>query len=183
MKFDEYWISDVYKLFDTFYNDTREYREKCKSNESFWQAPQIEALFKADRLLVIDSFVDIRQYLASTDIFLMPSYLETCGLVVMQAMRYGAIPVANNTGCVSKVIKSLKEDSQNANGFKVDKTLNVFQNLENDYKKVLFDSLSVFNQQDQWNLMIENAMSSNCSWNTETLSAYKQIFDEVLENE
>lgn len=46
MKFDEYWISDVYKLFDTFYNDTREYREKCKSNESFWQAQHWKGIRK-----------------------------------------------------------------------------------------------------------------------------------------
>lgn len=38
MKFDEQWVNGIYKIFDTFYNDTREYREKCKSNESFWQA-------------------------------------------------------------------------------------------------------------------------------------------------
>ena len=154
-----------------------------KDNESFWQTPQIESLFDAGRLLVIDSFVDIRQYLASVDMFLMPSYMETCGLVVMQAMRYGTIPVANNTGCVSKVIQSLKEDLQNANGFKVDKILSVFQNLEDDYKKVLSEALDVFNQRNQWNLMIKNAMSSDWSWSSETLSEYKQIFDEELANE
>ena len=113
----------------------------------------------------------------------MPSYMETCGLVVMQAMRYGTIPVANNTGCVSKVIQSLKEDPQNANGFKVDKILSVFQNLEDDYKKVLSEALDVFNQPNQWNLMIKNAMSSDWSWSSETLSEYKQIFDEELANE
>lgn len=38
IKFEESWINQAYSLFDSFYNDTREYREKCKANENFWQA-------------------------------------------------------------------------------------------------------------------------------------------------
>lgn len=48
MKFDEGWVKDVYSLFDTFYNDTREYRDKCKSNENFWQAQHWKGIKKQE---------------------------------------------------------------------------------------------------------------------------------------
>lgn len=48
MKFDEEWVNGVYKMFDAFYSDTREYRNKCKSNESFWQAQHWKGIKKQE---------------------------------------------------------------------------------------------------------------------------------------
>ncbi len=38
MKFDETWVDEVYDLFNTFFRDTREYRQKCTENEKFYRA-------------------------------------------------------------------------------------------------------------------------------------------------
>lgn len=48
MKFDEQWVNEVYRLFDRFFDDTREYREKCKSNERFWQAQHWKGIKKQE---------------------------------------------------------------------------------------------------------------------------------------
>ena len=48
MKFDEQWVNSVYTLFDTFYNDTREYKDKCRSNENFWQAQHWKGIKKQE---------------------------------------------------------------------------------------------------------------------------------------
>ncbi len=155
-----------------------------RQNEKFWQEPQVVEFLKMGRLLVIDSFVDVKQYFAASDLLLMPSYLETCGLVLMQAMRYGTVPVANNTGCVSKVMVSIDENKQKANGFKLPQGLDLSDKLKENYKKLLYNAIDVFNNQEDLKVsMIKNSMINDSGWSCETLSQYKKIFDEVLENE
>lgn len=47
MKKDEL-IKTAYELFDRFYNDTREYREKCQNNEEFWMANHWDGIAKRE---------------------------------------------------------------------------------------------------------------------------------------
>ena len=56
---------------------------------------------------------------AATDIFLMPSKSEPCGLSQMIASRYGAIPVTRETGGLYDSIKGYWEekDQIHGNGF------------------------------------------------------------------
>ncbi|MBR2293641.1 MAG: glycogen synthase [Clostridia bacterium] len=86
--------------------------------ESFFA--ELEQAFpdKVRALLTYDRDLAVRIY-AATDIFLMPSKSEPCGLSQMIASRYGAIPVTRETGGLYDSIKGYWEekDQIHGNGF------------------------------------------------------------------
>ena len=44
----EKWINDVYALFDKYYGQTRDYREKCRDNENFYKALHWQGVRKTE---------------------------------------------------------------------------------------------------------------------------------------
>ena len=73
---------------------------------------------KVRALITYDRDLSKRIY-SATDIFLMPSKSEPCGLSQMIASRYGAIPVVRETGGLYDSIKPfwIKDNKINGNGF------------------------------------------------------------------
>ena len=55
-----------------------------------------------------------RKIYGASDIFLMPSKAEPCGLAQMIASRYGSIPIVRETGGLATVLKTFRE---NGNGY------------------------------------------------------------------
>lgn len=109
---------------------------------------------------------------AGSDMFLMPSLFEPCGLGQLFAMSYGTIPVARATGGLIDTINDYTQNSDNANGF-----------LFNDYDCgglmwAINQALSVYENKRQWNKLVKNAMNTKFSWDTsaeEYINIYKKI--------
>lgn len=107
-----------------------------------------------------------KQVYAGSDIFLMPSKFEPCGLAQMISMKYGTIPVARKTGGLIDTIKDFFVDKKNGNGF-----------LFEEYSpEALFLTLKkvieVYKNKFVWRNLVLNAMKSDFSWD---LSAEKYI--------
>ena len=98
---------------------------------------------------------------AASDIFIVPSIFEPCGLTQIIAMKYGAIPVVRKTGGLADTVFDVVTNPfEKANGFVFD---------TKDYKGMdygLDRALEMFtNDQKTWKKLMLQAMSCDYSWN------------------
>jgi len=94
----------------------------------------------------------------ASDMFLMPSLFEPCGLTQMIAMRYGSIPLVHATGGLKDTVFD-PSSSKKPNGFS-------FQIPDNKgVSSVLERAFSVYHGPKQkWEELILNGMGSDWSW-------------------
>jgi len=95
---------------------------------------------------------------AGSDIFLMPSRYEPCGLGQLIAMRYGTIPVARKTGGLADTISDYQPLYGRGTGFLFsDYTADALQGC-------LKRTLCVYVNKDRWEELMHNAMRMDFSW-------------------
>ncbi|APR77699.1 Glycogen synthase, ADP-glucose transglucosylase [Minicystis rosea] len=63
---------------------------------------------------------DARRLLAAADLVVMPSRFEPCGVVQLEAQRYGALPIARRTGGLADTIADASPDLATGTGFLFD---------------------------------------------------------------
>ena len=102
-----------------------------------------------------------------SDIFLMPSLYEPCGLGQLIAMRYGAVPVVRHTGGLADTVKDVAEN--NGNGF-------VFQEygVSNMLEAIKRAEASFF-RQAEWHNLIRRNMTLDSSWKAPA-SKYEEVY-------
>ena len=90
---------------------------------------------------------------AASDLFLLPSLFEPCGLNQMIAMRYGSLPIVRETGGLKDTVTGFDMATGVGTGFS-------FTNYdENELKKTIDVALNLYqNHKDKWNEVILQAM-------------------------
>ncbi|MDH4269940.1 MAG: glycogen synthase, partial [Dehalococcoidia bacterium] len=102
-----------------------------------------------------------------SDIFLMPSRFEPCGLGQLIAMRYGAIPVVRHTGGLADTVEDVAEG--NGNGF-------VFQNYTvMEMLEAIKRAEESYYQRDEWQNLMRRNMKLDFSWKA-SARKYKEIY-------
>ncbi len=94
---------------------------------------------------------------AGSDIFLMPSKSEACGLSQMIASRYGSVPVVRETGGLFDTIKPYGVD-RNGNGF----TFSSYN--AHDMLHVIREAEDLFHDKDNWKALVKKVMRVDFSW-------------------
>ena len=114
---------------------------------------------KVRALITYDRDLSKRIY-AATDIFLMPSKSEPCGLSQMIASRYGAIPVVRETGGLYDSIKPYWEEKKtiHGNGF-------TFANYSADELKDRTEAaIALWNDPEKRKKLVSKIMRTDFSW-------------------
>ena len=110
---------------------------------------------------------------AASDIFLMPSNYEPCGIGQLIALRYGSIPVVRETGGLKDTVKQYNKYTETGNGF-------VFGSYNaHEMMYALKRALGCYANYEIWKKIVENAMNSDYSW-TESAKEYRKLYDKLL---
>jgi starch synthase len=110
---------------------------------------------------------------AGSDMFLMPSKYEPCGLNQMYSLKYGTIPVVRATGGLDDTIKEFNPKTGKGNGFKF--TEYSSGALLDEVKK----ALSVFQNKKLWLRLMKNALKEDFSWK-KSARRYTEIYNRIL---
>lgn len=110
---------------------------------------------------------------AGSDMFLMPSRFEPCGLSQMIAMHYGTIPVVHNVGGLKDTVEDFDTVTNIGNGFKF--TGLVPQKIFGALQK----GMRVYREKDAWSKVRENAVKQDFSW-TRSAEAYLNLYRKIV---
>ncbi len=113
-----------------------------------------------------------RKIYAASDLFLMPSLFEPCGLGQLIALRYGAVPLVRETGGLKDTITPYNEYKNKGNGFS-------FTNFNaHDMMNVIRYALKVYQDKDAWRKLLKRGMRSDFSWEIAAKN-YMEIYDQL----
>ena len=109
---------------------------------------------------------------AGSDIFLMPSKSEACGLSQMIASRYGSVPVVRETGGLYDTIKPYGSD-RSGNGFTF-ATYNA-----HDMLVAIREAEILYKEKDYWKALVKKVMRVDFSWDA-SADKYMDCYKTVL---
>ena len=110
---------------------------------------------------------------AGSDMFLMPSQFEPCGLSQMIAMRYGSVPIARETGGLRDTVLSYNKFTDEGNGF------TFFNYNAHDMLHTVRRAVHYYNHnRDVWYRLIVRGMTGDYSWYS-SAGKYMALYEEV----
>ncbi|PZD96248.1 starch synthase [Paenibacillus sambharensis] len=132
---------------------------------------------RPDRVAVRIGFDDAlaRKIYAASDLYLMPSRVEPCGISQLIAMRYGAVPVVRETGGLKDTVEAYEEYTGRGKGFR-------FQPYEaGAFLDTLHEALACYRQESQWRQIIDNGAYADYSWSSSAWQ-YRAIYNTLAGN-
>ena len=110
---------------------------------------------------------------AASDLFLMPSLFEPCGISQLISMRYGTLPLVRETGGLRDTVNPYNEFEKSGNGFS-------FANYNSDELiGVLWNAIHVYYDCPQdWKMLVRNAMNTDVSWEA-SANTYCQLYAQL----
>ncbi len=113
---------------------------------------------------------------AGSDMFLMPSRYEPCGLGQMFSMRYGTIPIVRYTGGLADSVEEYDPVSGSGTGFG-------FKPYDSAHLlKAMARAIYFYRDPKNWRKIVENAMKQDFSWNRsarEYVKLYKVAMEKI----
>lgn len=109
---------------------------------------------------------------AGSDIFLLPSEYEPCGLNSMYSMNYGSVPIVRATGGLKEAAVQYNIETKTGNAF-------VFEiYASNDFLSKISEAVELFKDKDEWNIILENGLNEDFSWR-ESAQKYIDIYNNI----
>lgn len=110
---------------------------------------------------------------AGADIFLIPSRFEPSGLVQMEAMRYGAIPLVRKVGGLADSVSNYDPEKSKGTGF-------VFDKYDHNALLISFvQAFETFRFKKEWEKLMKRAMHEDFSWQ-KSAKEYIKLFQKAI---
>ncbi len=111
---------------------------------------------------------------AGSDMFLMPSRYEPCGLNQIYSLRYGTIPIVRATGGLQDTITDFDPRVRSGTGFK-------FTDYSGDTLLACIErALRAYHTRKAWGAVMRNAMQADFSWDR-SAAAYAELYRRVTQ--
>lgn len=114
-----------------------------------------------------------RRIYAASDLFLMPSHYEPCGLGQLIAFRYGSVPVVRRTGGLADTVFDQRDGVREPNGF-------TFEDATADaFWDAICRARTAYGDRKAWNKMVKTCMTADYSWEY-SAGEYEALYDNAL---
>ena len=109
---------------------------------------------------------------ASSDIFLMPSRYEPCGLGQLISFKYGTVPVARRTGGLADTVFEFNSKTKDGNGF-------VFVDPSpQELMKAIKRAIGVYSDKKAWSGLVHKIAAYDYSWD-KSAGEYLKIYADI----
>jgi len=107
---------------------------------------------------------------AGSDMFLMPSLFEPCGLNQIYSLAYGTLPIVRAVGGLDDTIRNFDKYTQKPNGFKF------YQATKEALVGTIRWAVDIYyNDKKSFNMLIKNAMKDKFSWDI-SAKKYEKLY-------
>ncbi|ADQ03996.1 glycogen/starch synthase, ADP-glucose type [Caldicellulosiruptor owensensis OL] len=114
-----------------------------------------------------------RKIYAGSDMYLMPSLTEPCGISQLIAMRYGSVPIVRETGGLKDTVKPYNQFTGEGWGFS-------FANYDpSELFATIKYALSIYPDKSRWKSIVYQAMTRDNSWNASAYE-YQKVYESLL---
>jgi starch synthase len=141
--------------------------------ESFFEKLQKDF---PERVAFVRGYNDELSHLieAGSDMFVMPSLYEPCGLNQMYSLRYGTVPIVRRTGGLADSVVPYDPASGEGTGI-------VFEHFDAEALEwAMNTALDLYAQPAHWARMVKNGMAQDFSWQRQG-ALYVKLYEGLLE--
>ncbi|OGH53186.1 MAG: hypothetical protein A3G15_02355 [Candidatus Levybacteria bacterium RIFCSPLOWO2_12_FULL_40_10] len=115
-----------------------------------------------------------RRIYSGADMILLPSIFEPGGIVALEALRYGTVPIVRRTGGLNDIIRDFNPNRLSGNGFS-------FTNKSPwSLFATIITALSIYNQPSVFKRLVKNCLKSDFSWD-HAANEYLNWYEKVIE--
>ena len=113
------------------------------------------------------------QIYAASDVFLMPSLFEPCGLSQLISLRYGTVPIVRETGGLKDTVELYNEYERTGTGFGF-----VNYNAHDMLHTIRYAEQVFYNKKRSWNKIVERGMKQDFSWKNSS-QQYENLYESM----
>jgi starch synthase len=108
-----------------------------------------------------------------SDLFLMPSRYEPCGLNQMYSLRYGTVPIVRRTGGLADTVEPFDLASRKGTGF-------LFTEFRSEaLLHAMREALRCWRDRSAWRRLVRNGMARDFSWNHQ-VARYVELYRSLV---
>ncbi|HPL99253.1 MAG TPA: glycogen synthase GlgA [Bacillota bacterium] len=110
---------------------------------------------------------------AGSDMFLMPSLYEPCGLSQIFSLRYGTVPIVRETGGLKDTVMPYNEFTGEGTGFSF-ANYNAHEMLDTVKRAISF-----YKNKDIWEKIVKSGMKQDFSW-SKSAKEYMELYEKMV---